>query len=697
MLHDFAYVPKNMKISCFLLFALAAVAQTGTGQTVSASVDASKTGVAISPYLYGQFVEHAGSLVYTGLWSEMLDDRKFYNPVVPATATPPDAGGAGRGLGRGRGPARRWVPIGPPESVLMDTKNPFVGEHSPLIKLEGSEHRGIRQSGLSFVEGATYNGRIQMAGDPTAKVSVGIVWDANNPEGRQMVSLGPLRTSYKKFTFSFKAEKSGTAQFEISGTGTGSFRAGAVSLMPADNVNGFRPDAMAALHSLRSGVYRWPGGNYVSAFEWRHAIGDPDKRPPEMDPVWRTLQSNDVGTEEFMTMCKLLGVEAYITVDAGFGDAWSAGQYVEYVNGAVSTPMGKLRAANGHPEPYGVKFWGIGNEMWGSYQYGYMPLEQFEHKHNLFAKAMRKSDPAIVLIASGAMPDTMTGSKEALKLGTDLVPKIMSPADWTGNLLKNCFDNIDLISEHFYNYGGTHFDLAQGKQVPNDPKEPITDWMRRPANHVRIKYETYKEYEKVLPELAAHPKPINMDEWAYAGNGKYPTYPAYAWVFHEMFRHSDIFQMAGYTFATSLLSRNGAPVKLNANGEVFKIYRDHFGSIPVEVSGNSPQPKVTDPVGGEQPAVNAGSATFPLDVAAAWTADHQTLTVAVLNPTDGDQALKLSITGASLAGKGALWRLAPSGDDIQNPAVTSSPVDSIPDTLTLPRYSISIYELAAKP
>jgi len=697
MPHDFAGITKNMKTSYFLLFALAAVAQTGTGQTVSASVDASKTGAAISPYLYGQFVEHAGGLVYTGLWSEMLDDRKFYNPVVPATATPPDAGGAGRGPGRGRGPARRWVPIGAPESIFMDTKNPFVGDHSPLIKLEGAELRGIRQSGLTFVEGATYNGRIQLAGDPTAKVSVGIVWGANNPEGRQMVSLVPLRTSYKKFTFSFKAEKSGTAQLEISGTGTGSFHVGAVSLMPADNVNGFRPDAMAALKSLRSGVYRWPGGNYVSAFEWRNAIGDPDKRLPEMDPVWRTLQSNDVGTEEFMTMCKLLGVEAYITVDAGFGDAWSAGQYVEYVNGAVSSPMGKLRAANGHPEPYRVKFWGIGNEMWGSYQYGYMPLPQFEHKHNLFAKAMRKADPTIVLIASGAMPDTMTGSKEALKLGADLVPKIMSPADWTGNLLKNCFDNIDLISEHFYNYGGTHFDLAQGKQVPNDPKEPITDWMRRPANHVRIKYETYKEYEKVLPELVAHPKPINMDEWAYAGNGKYPTYPAYAWVFHEMFRHSDIFQMAGYTFATSLLSRNGAPVKLNANGEVFKIYRDHFGSIPVEVLGNSPQPKVTDPVGGEQPAVNAGSATFPLDVAAAWTADRQTLTVAVLNPTDGDQALKLNIAGASLAGKGALWRLAPSGDDIQNPTFTSSPVDSIPNTVTLPRYSISIYELAAKP
>ncbi len=135
---------------------------------------------------------------------------------------------------------------------------------------------------------------------------------------------------------------------------------------------------------------------------------------------------------------------------------------------------------------------------------------------------------------------------------------------------------------------------------------------------------------------------------------------------------------------------------LNANGLVFKIYRDHFGTIPVEVSGNSPQPKPTDPAGGEQPAVNAGSDTFPVDVVAAWTADRRTLTVAVLNPTDVDQPLKLNIAGASLTGKGTLWRLAPNGGDIQNPGLTSSSVDSIPESLTLPPYSINIYELAVR-
>jgi alpha-N-arabinofuranosidase len=478
--------------------------------------------------------------------------------------------------------------------------------------------------------------------------------------------------------------------------GKGSFHVGAVSLMPTDNLNGWRPDSIAALKSLRSGVYRFPGGNFVSAHEWRNAIGDPDKRPPTWDPVWRALQPNDIGTDEFMTLCKLLDVEPYITVNAGTGDAWSAAHYVAYANGSVSTTMGKLRAANGHPEPYHVKFWGIGNEMWGiSYQYGAMKPAQFQFKHNEFARAMRNADPTITLLASGAMPDTMTGSRESLNLGTNLVPPYLSPADWTGGLLSNCFDNIDLISEHFYNYGNTHLSLVDGRQVPNDPNEPITDWMRRPANHIRIKYEEYKAYEKLLPQLAAHPKPMSISEWAYSG-GRYPTYPAFAMVFHEMFRHSDLFQMATYTFATSLLARDGTNVSLNANGLAFKIYRDHFGSIPVEVSGNSPQPKPTDPPGGEQPVVNAGSDTFPLDIAAAWTADHHSLTVAVINPTDVEQPLKLKITGFGLSAKGTLWRLASAESSGQNPSISSSPVDSVPDSLSLPHFSVSIYELSVK-
>jgi len=684
-----------------IIFLTAAWVAQAQSTTPVANIDAAKLGPPISPYVYGQFLEHIGSLIYSSLWCEMLDDRKFYYAVGPAPAGGPESGqrgfgGFGGGRLRGIGPGR-WNPVGPADSVVMDTDNPYVGDHTPLIKLADSEPRGICQTGLNFVKGAAYEGRIQLAGDSSARVSVSIVWGTNTDAVRQTIQLGKLSKHYKKFTFSFKAENSGPAQFEISATGGGSFHVGAVSLMPADNLHGFRPDAIAVLKSLRSGVYRFPGGNFVSAHEWRNAIGDPDKRPPVYDPVWRALQPNDIGTDEFMTLCKLLGVEPYITVNAGTGDEWSAAQYVEYANRPVSTPMGKLRASNGHPEPYHVKFWGVGNEAWGfSYQYGAMKLNQFEFKHNQFAKAMKQVDPTIKLIACGAMPDTMTGSKESLNLGTNLVPPYLSPADWTGGLLSNCFNNIDLISEHFYNYGNTHFSLAEGRQVQNNPNEPITDWMRRPANHIRIKYEEYKEYEKLLPQLVARPKPLNIDEWAYSsrgGSGSYPVYPSYAWVFHEMFRHSDIFQMAAYTFATSLLARDGTNVSLNANGLVFKIYRDHFGTIPVEVSGNSPQPKPTDPPGGEQPVVNAGSDTFPLDVVAAWTTDHRALTVAVVNSTDVEQSIKLNISGANLTGKGTLWRLTSTETNGQNPSISSLPIDLMPDTLPLPRFSINIYEL----
>jgi alpha-N-arabinofuranosidase len=685
--------------ACFLISAWATQAQ---GSTPVADIDASKSGPPISPYVYGQFIEHAGNLIYTTLWCEMLDDRKFYYAVQPKPADDPDArnrgaDGFGGGRRRGVGPGR-WNPIGPVDSVVMDTNQPYVGDHTPWIKLAGSEPRGIRQTGINFVAGKTYQGRIQLAGDAAAKVAVNIIWGTNADRGDAGLTIGtmPLSKDYRAFEFSFKADRSGPARFEIAGTGTGSFHVGAVSLMPAENQNGWRPDAMAALKSLRSGVYRFPGGNFVSAHEWRNAIGDPDKRPPTWDPVWRALQPNDIGTDEFLTLCQLLEVEPYITVNAGTGDAWSAAEYVEYANGDAGTPMGEKRAANGHAEPYRVKFWGLGNEMWGmSYQYGAMKPGQFAFKQNEFARAMRKVDPTIILIASGAMPDTMTGSKESLNLGTNLVPPYLSPGDWSGMLFSNCFNHFDLMSDHYYNYGTTHFSLAEGRQVPNDPNEPVTDWMRRPANHVRLKYEEYREYEKLFPQLVTNPKPLNIDEWAYMG-GKYPVYPAFAWVFHEMFRHSDIMQMAAYTFATSLLTREGTNGLLNANALVFKIYRDHFGSLPVAVSGNSPQPKPTDPPGGEQPAVNAGSDTFPLDVVAALTADRRTLTVAVLNPTEVEQSIQLNLTGANLAGQGTLWRLASSEDNGQNPRLSSSPVTAIPPSLTLPRFSVNIYELPLK-
>jgi alpha-N-arabinofuranosidase len=657
-------------------------------------IDAGRTGPPISPLVYGQFIEHIGDIINDRLWAEMLDDRKFFHPVLAEEPKPERR----RFFGP---PPRRWTSIGPVTSVTMDATDPLAGDHSPLVTLDPKKPRGLRQAGLALVAGKSYTGRVVLAGEADGTVQVSLVWGEDAGE-RESVDVGPFTRSWATFPLTFTAgADSDDARLEIAGNGTGFFRVGAVSLMPGDNVEGFRAEVVAALRSLRSGVYRFPGGNFVSAHEWRDAIGDRDRRRPVMDPVWNALQPNDVGTDEFMTLCRLLDVEPYLTVNAGFGDAWSAAQLVEYANGSVDTPMGALRAANGHPEPYGVEYWGVGNEAWGGWQFGAMVLEQFVHKHNQFARAMRRVDPSIVLIGSGAMPDHMTQSKQSLRLGDTLIAEPLGPADWTGGLFLHCLDNMDMTSEHFYSYARTRFDLEAADQIPVDRDEPLVDWMRRPANHIRSKVEAYHDYLERIPALRQKKVPIALSEWAYVGvpPSSYRVVPAYAWVFHEMFRASDLYRMANFTFATSLLSSTKTEAVLAPAGLLFKLYRDHFGTIPVEVSGDRPPPAPRYPPGGDDPRVNAGSPTFPVDVVAAWTEDRRTLTVAVINPTESRQRLDLSFEGVELEDRGTLWRMAPPDLDAtivvgQPPGVEVEEValDTVPTTATFAPFSVSLYE-----
>jgi len=674
-----------------LSFAAVSAAQT---HTVNVTIDASKTGAPISKYLYGQFLEHGGNIVNEGVWAEMLEDRKFFNPVTSKVVEQPAGPGGWR-----RPPLRHWTPVGGDQVVTMDAKDPYTGDHTPLIKLDGAEAHGVVQTGLAVRKGKAYTGRIVLAGSPGAVVKVTLAWGKGASE-RQTLTIAALGSAYRKIPMKFQAGgDSDDAQLEITGTGTGSFHVGAVSLMPADNIEGFRAEVIAALKQLHSGVYRFPGGNFVSAYEWRNGVGEMDKRPSIYDPVWRAVQPNDVGTDEFLTLCRLLGVDPYITVNAGFGDAWSARELVEYTNGAVTTPMGKWRAANGHPQPYHVKLWGIGNEPWGDYQMGAMSTEQFALKHDMFAKAMRKVDPSITLIAGGAMPDVMTGANQSKRIGGKFVPDYLSTADWSGYMLAHCLDNIDMLSEHYYSASNMHTDLKLEKKVNIGPQSLI-EWERAPATQVRVKYEHYQEYLKLIPGLRAKPVPIAIDEWAYMGGGpnSYKVIPAYAWAFHEMFRHSDLFQLGAFTFATAMMSETRTEAELNPTGLLFKMYRDHFGVIPVEVSGDSPQPKPLYPAGGDQPAVNPGSDTYPLDVSAALSEDRKTLTFAVLNPSDAKQSMKLAVNGAKLARAGQMWQMAPSSVDAvvavgKKPevAVEEHPLGAVPETIEAPPFSVSIY------
>ena len=306
--------------------AKAQASTANTGAAITANIDVSRAGAPISKYLYGGFIEHGGALMYRSLWAELLDDRKFYFAITSKDATP--AGPAPTNVMRA--PLRKWRPVGPDEAIVMDKAEPFVGDQSPRIELSADSPHGIRQSGFSLVKGKQYTGRIYLRGTPGAKVKVSLIWGPHD-EDRQTISIAALTETYRKYPLHFQAKADAAeGAVEIAGTGTGNFHVGTISLMPADNVQGFRPDTIALLHDLHAGMWRLPGGNFLSDWNWYDSIGEIDKRPPVFDYAWNAMQTNDLGMDELMTMCRLLGVDPYISVNAGFGDSHSAAEEVEY-------------------------------------------------------------------------------------------------------------------------------------------------------------------------------------------------------------------------------------------------------------------------------------------------------------------------------------------------------------------------------
>jgi alpha-N-arabinofuranosidase len=679
------------------------------------TIDAQQTADPVSKYVFGNFIEHLGPLIYRSMWAELIDDRKFYFPI-----TSKDEGGAHtQGSGNPmRMPLHKWRPVGPDEGVTMDKDHPFVGDQSPRITLDASTPRGIRQSGFSLLSGKQYVGRIYLRGTPGTRVSVALVWGSGDAD-RQTVSF-PLTGEYKKLPLRFvsKADtKDGS--LEITGTGTGAFHIGTVSLMPADNLDGFRPDTVELLKELHSGMWRLPGGNFLSDWDWHEAIGDVDKRPPMFDYAWNSMQPNDVGMDEFMTFCKLIDVDPYVTVNAGLGDAHSAAEEVEYLNGSVNTYYGAMRARNGHPEPYHIKYWNIGNEPWGTFQIGYTDLKYYVLKNNEFAKAMRQADPTITLIGSAKMMEPMwLKGEDRAKYVDNLDPMFGSDTDWTGGLLAKSWGTFDGIAQHWYEGPGRHFDVEKAKALPPDAPDDGADvtydptpleYARHAGDVIRRHAEEWEGYQKRFPQMIDKKIFLSIDEYAYGlgggGRGMGPNLQsalAYAMLLNEMLRHTDFITMGAHTMGTSSLDISPTASTFNAVGLVYKMFGEHFpGTIPVALSGNSPQPPTQNPPYADEPKTRSGSPTYPLDMIATLTPDHKYLNLCVVNATDKEQQVDLSVTGLKLARSSKLWQLTgaslDAADRVGQPPqveVKETAADSANGSITVAPISVNIYQFA---
>ena len=189
---------------------------------------------------------------------------------------------------------------------------------------------------------------------------------------------------------------------------------------PYSDSNGFRLDVEKALKDLDPPILRWPGGNYTSGYHWKWGAGPKNERVDRKNPVWDESESHRFGTTEFIEHCRRIGAEPSICVGVGCSDKnptpEEAAAWVRYCN-AADGPEAELRAKAGYPEPLNVKWWGLGNEVWGPWQIGYYPKGEDYGKDALkFIKAMRKSDASLKFIAVGADPGfpTLTWNKQLL-------------------------------------------------------------------------------------------------------------------------------------------------------------------------------------------------------------------------------------------------------------------------------------------
>jgi len=593
-------------------------------------IDAAEIGEPVSKYIYGQFIEHLGRCIYGGIWAEMLQDRKFYYPV-----------------GSKESP---WKVIGPADLVTMISEQSFVGELTPRIKPGAA----IGQDDLGVVAGKQYVGYawLKAAGDEAGPVEVRFICGPQDKQ-RRTHRIDVVSGEYLKFPLLFTAgATTADAALEIRVAGSAPVYVGTASLMPADNVHGMRADTLGLLKELDAPVYRWPGGNFVSGYDWRLGIGPRDKRSPMRNPAWRGLEHNDFGLDEFIVFCREVDAEPMIAVNSGFGDAHSAAQEVEYANGSVNTPMGRWRAANGHPEPYHVKWWCIGNEMYGRWQLGHMALQHYVRKHNRFAKAMREVGPTSKLIAVGSV------------------------GDWSQGMLKNCADYMDLISEHFY----------RGAQ------QSVVEHVHQAPEAVRHIVSAHRRYRKELAALKGKDIRIAIDEWNYwygehlfgELGTRYFMRDALgiACGLHEMIRNSDLVFMANYAQTVNVIGAiktTKTDAAFETTGLVLKLYRHRFGVLRVTVTGD----------------------IEPLDVVAAWADDRKALTVAVVNPMEKAHELALDCKNAQVAGTATLWQIAHADPMAYNEpgkepnVVIEEKQLHISDTLQVPPFSINLYRLPA--
>lgn len=239
--------------------------------------------------------------------------------------------------------------------------------------------------------------------------------------------------------------------------------------------SGFRRDVLDLLRPLNLSVLRWPGGNFASNYHWTDGVGPRASRPSRMDLAWGGTEPNQFGTDEFLSYCAELGAAPYICLNMGTGTLAEALDWVEYCNAKTRSYWADQRGRNGHNEPYGVTWWGLGNEIYGDWQVGQLSVAEYIATATRWARAIRRLDPDVKLVSCGH-----TGW-----------------SDWDHAVIDGLVGLIDLHSVHIYS-GAT--DYWTNVLSPHQAERAIR------ATSAMLSQAAYKHRVATVPRIA-------YDEW----------------------------------------------------------------------------------------------------------------------------------------------------------------------------------------
>ncbi|MBS1231456.1 MAG: alpha-L-arabinofuranosidase [Bacteroidetes bacterium] len=323
--------------------------------------------------------------------------------------------------------------------------------------------------------------------------------------------------------------------------------------------NGLRKDFVQLIKELKIPVVRWPGGNFVSGYNWEDGIGPKDQRPARRDLAWNRIESNQMGTDEYVKLCNLIGAENFVCINAGTGTLDDARHWVEYCNIEKGTYYSDLRRKYGNEKPFNVKYWALGNEIDGPWQLGQKSAEDYVKFALEAGKLIQLVDKTIKLVASGA---------------SDYKPD-NGWIDWNDYVLTHMAGNIDYLSVHRYATEALGSDRSfSGMMCLGLDVDKKTEMVKALIEKAMLKSGSKR------------PVYISFDEWSGGFGNNITASLMVGQHLNSFIRHADIVKMANITMLSSLAGSSPDGAFKNALFHAFYLYSNYCHGTSLDVYTN---------------------------------------------------------------------------------------------------------------